>query len=87
MDGASPSSAGSSSWWVRSVRLGGREESEDPIAGGKTSFLFIIKQKQPCRGKTDWQGRAGQDTRHKTSNIWQRTHSELQTPGDYKGSK
>ncbi len=60
MDGASPSSAGSSSWWVRSVRLGGREESEDPIAGGKTSFLFIKqnKQKQPCRGKTDWQGRA-----------------------------
>ncbi len=29
----SPSSTGSSSWWVRSVRVGGREESEGPIAG------------------------------------------------------
>ncbi len=51
------------------------------------------KQKQPRRGQTDWQagqGRAGhgmaQDIRRRT-NIWQRTHTELQTQGDYKGSK
>ncbi len=47
------------------------DESEDSIAGGKTAFLLIIKQnkqKQPRRGKTNWQegqdrtgqGRAGQ---------------------------
>ncbi len=35
VDGASPSSAGSSSWWVRSVKVEGKDESEDPIAGGK----------------------------------------------------
>ncbi len=42
------------------------DESEDSIAGGKTAFLLIIKQnkqKQPRRGKTNWQegqDRAGQ---------------------------
>ncbi len=46
-------------WWVRSVRVGGRDESEDPIAGGKMIYLItminkINKQKLPRRGKADW---------------------------------
>jgi len=60
--------------------LGGREESEDLIAGGKRRFINTNKQnkqKQPRRGKTDWQGRtrldkAGQDRtqdiQHTTTN-------------------
>ncbi len=59
------------------VRLGGREESEDPIAGGKTGFLLLIiiiinktnknnhiGEKQT--GKQAGLDKAGQDTRHTT---------------------
>ncbi len=44
--------------------MGGREESEDLIAGGKGLFINTNKQnkqKQPRRGKTDWQGRTRLD--------------------------
>ncbi len=52
----------------------------------QVGFLLIIKQKNknnPLGEKQTGQGRSQDIRRH---NIWQRTHMELQTQGDYKGS-
>ncbi len=75
------------------------EEDEDPMQEVKGLLFRIIKQtnkqKLPRRGKTDWLdwtrlGWTGQGwTGHKTSDdptYGKRTHTELQTQGDYKGS-
>ncbi len=58
MAGTSPSSAGSSSWWVRSVRDGVNGRGEDPIAGGKKLLITkqMNKQKLPRRGKNKLAG-------------------------------
>ncbi len=78
----------------------GMDESEDPIAGRKKD-LFYTKIKQTNKqtnknypvgekqtGRLARLDKAGLDTRRTPMNdIWQRTHTELQTEGDYKGSK
>ncbi len=72
------------------VRLGGREESENPIAG-KLDFLLIIiinkinKNNPVGEKQTGKQDKAGQDTRHTTYDD--EPTLELQTQGDFKGSK
>ncbi len=77
------------------------DESEDPIAGRKNDLFYTKikqtnkqtnKQKLPVgekqTGRLARLDKAGPDTRRTTMNdIWQRTHTELQTEGDYKGSK
>ncbi len=67
MAGASPSSAGSSSWWVRSVRVGGRKRARTQLLEENRPFIHnnkTNKQKLPRRGKTNWlasrQGWTGQ---------------------------
>ncbi len=47
----------------------------------------LNKQKQPRRVKTNWQAGQGRTQDIRRPNIWQRTHTELQTQGDFKGSK
>ncbi len=39
MDGASPSSAGSSSWWVRSVKVEGMDEVRTQMQEVKGLFI------------------------------------------------
>ncbi len=75
----------------------GTDESEDPIAGRKKDLFYTkIKQTNKQTNKnypvgekqTGRLDKAGLDTRRTPMNdIWQWTHTELQTEGDYKGSK
>ncbi len=83
VDGASLSSAESSWWQVRSVRVGGRDESEDSIARGKWLYLIQSNKHYPIG-----ENRLTRlDRTLGTDNIQRQTRTGLQTQGDYKGSK
>ncbi len=62
-----------------------KDEGKDSNAGGKQRFINNSNINKT--NKNDHVGEKQTGKAHTTSNIWQRTHTELQTQGDYKGSK
>ncbi len=78
-------------YFVMSMSGTGEWMRRGPKCRRKTSFLITMINKTnknyPVGEKQTGQGWTRLDTRHRRPNIWQRTHTELQTQGDYKGSK
>ncbi len=65
-----------------------QEENELITMINKTNKNYPLGEKQTGRLDKAGLDKAGLDRAgHRRPNIWQRTHTELQAQGDYKGSK